>query len=98
MFSRFVQEMRQFVCLPKYSAGNGLKPFPIFPNEFICISKYVYQYKSMKATSVRILTYCLGALLDYFSVSLILIVILLLSELIHHKTHKFSWNIRIKKI
>ena len=58
MFSRFVQEMRQFVCLPKYSAGNGLKPFPIFPNEFIC-TKYVYQYKSMKATSVRILTYIL---------------------------------------
>ena len=25
MFSRFVQEMRQFVCLPKYSAGNGLE-------------------------------------------------------------------------
>ena len=77
MFSRFVQEMRQFVCLPKYSAGNGLKPFPIFPNEFIC-TKYVYQYKSMKATSVIILTYCLGALLDYFSVSLTLLVILIL--------------------
>ena len=44
MFSRFVQEMRQFVCLPKYSAGNGLKPFPIFPNEFI-LHMYIYQQK-----------------------------------------------------
>ena len=56
MFSRFVQEMRQFVCLPKYSTGNGLKPFPIFPNEFI---PHMYINKSMKATSVRILTYIL---------------------------------------